>query len=259
MTAKTYKFQALQSVKPTAGNGAVAPDEEWQNRIMDEIAALREQIMTNGVPVNGAAMVQTGSGGDQEGNEALPAGTGVPAAPGFSTEIQEALKLKRELDLIYEAITETKKEIASLSHVGFETGARPVDELDAVVKGTEQATNQILGAIELIEENANSLADTLTGDAGLLANKMQDEILRVYEACNFQDITGQRITKVVNVLRFISDRTEKMIDIWGGMDSFDDVPFENHKETEGDKALLNGPALDNQESSSQDDIDALFA
>lgn len=261
---KTFKFQTLQNNPYAKRKKVTRSGDNWKDQVMEELSFLRNQITSGHTVPAGTAFAPVTLSADsnvvplnqpeQETSSEAPADS-----PGFGKEIQEALKLKRELDMIYSAITETKKEIASLSNVGFDTGARPADELDAVVQGTEAATNQILESIEAVENHANTLAETLTGDAGVTANNMQDEIVKVYEACNFQDITGQRITKVVNVLRFISDRTEKMIDIWGGMDSFDGVEAVDHKDRTGDKGLLNGPSLEDEDASSQDDIDALFA
>jgi chemotaxis protein CheZ len=80
----------------------------------------------------------------------------------------------------------------------------------------------------------------------------------VFEACNFQDLTGQRITKVVNTLRFVEERIIKMMEIWGGADKFKDIEVELEHRM-GDQGLLNGPSLGtDQDIASQDDIDALF-
>jgi len=174
--------------------------------------------------------------------------------------LTEALSFKKELDQIYEAIAKTKTEIASLNGAGLNVGnSSPQDELDAVVLGTESATNQILTAIEQVEADATMLANTLVGDEALCAVRIQEKVLSIYEACNFQDITGQRITKVVEALRFVSERTERMIEIWGGMDSFEGVETESIDQREGDDLLKNGPSLGTDEDiASQDDIDALF-
>ena len=65
--------------------------------------------------------------------------------------------------------------------------------------------------------------------------------------------------KMQTPLKFIEERVERMMDIWGGLDGFDDVEAEERPAREGDAALLNGPALDGAEGvASQDDIDALF-
>ncbi|MDK9695936.1 MAG: protein phosphatase CheZ [Siculibacillus sp.] len=173
----------------------------------------------------------------------------------------EALKIKAEMDLIYEAINRTKREIATL-HVSGCNGqelSRVTNELDAVVGGTEQATETILAAAEVIDERAGNLAAKLKGDDQGLANDIQDQIVQIFEACNFQDLTGQRITKVVGTLRFVEERIIKMMEIWGGVESFKEIEVELEHRM-GDQSLLNGPALGTDQGiASQDDIDALFA
>lgn len=173
---------------------------------------------------------------------------------------EEAMKIKYELESMYEAINKTKREIATL-HVSGCNGhelSRVTDELDAVVGGTEQATESILEAAEVIDDRASSLTAALSGTNHDLAQDIQDNIILVFEACNFQDLTGQRITKVVNTLRFIEERIVKMMDIWGGVDKFKDIEVELEHRM-GDQGLLNGPSLENDVNiASQDDIDALF-
>ncbi len=184
------------------------------------------------------------------------------ALDNLKEELAQAASLKRELDEIYEAIHKTKREIASLHVSGFEGQEmnRVTDELDAVVIGTEAATENILSAAEIVDDRANTLSAMLDGDQQGLAIDIQDKVIQIFESCNFQDLTGQRITKVVNTLRFIEDRIGRMMDIWGGIDTFKNVEIVDELRREGDKALLNGPALEGQEDvASQDDIDALFA
>ena len=176
-------------------------------------------------------------------------------------EHQEAQRIKAEMDLIYLAIERTKREIATL-HVSGCNGkelSRVTDELDAVVGGTESATELILAAAEIIDDRANTLSARLAGEDQGLASDIQEHTIQIFEACNFQDLTGQRITKVVNTLRFVEERILKMMDIWGGVDSFRDIEVELEHRL-GDQALLNGPALGEDKGiASQDDIDALFA
>ena len=178
-------------------------------------------------------------------------------------EMSEAAKLKVELDAIYEAIAQTKREIATLhnttgSHT--EEMTRVTNELDAVVSGTEGATESILSAAEFIDETANTLSARLKGQDSEMAGDIQDKVIQIFEACNFQDLTGQRITKVVGTLRFVEDRIMRMMDIWGGIESFKEIEAEKKEVAEGDAALLNGPALEtDMDVASQDDIDALFA
>lgn len=181
----------------------------------------------------------------------------------FRKEISEAAKLKVELDAIYEAIAQTKKEIATLHHTTGAEGeemTRVTNELDAVVIGTEGATETILAAAEFIDETANTLSARVEAEDAELAGDIQDKVINIFEACNFQDLTGQRITKVVATLRFVEDRIVQMMDIWGGIETFKDIEVEERDLKEGDAALLNGPSLESDvDVATQDDIDALFA
>jgi chemotaxis protein CheZ len=180
----------------------------------------------------------------------------------YRAEIAEAQKLKTELDIIYDAIKQTKTEIATLHLTGFEGPEmkRVTHELDAIVGGTETATEGILAAAEFIDQAANTLAAAVKSEQDkALAHDIQDHVVHIFEACNFQDLTGQRITKVVATLKFIETHIVKMMEIWGGIDSFNDVSPEAMAERDADQSLLNGPKLDGEVGhASQDEIDALF-
>lgn len=180
----------------------------------------------------------------------------------YRKQFTEAYKLKAELDGIQEAILRTKREIATLHVTGFkgEEMSRVTDELDAVVGGTENATDRILSSAEAIDEAAANLTARIKGKDAELAQEIQERVLHIFEACNFQDLTGQRIRKVVNVLVFIEERVMRMMDIWGGLETFASIEADPSLRREGDAALLNGPALPDADNiASQDDIDALFA
>jgi chemotaxis protein CheZ len=180
----------------------------------------------------------------------------------YQVQLAEMQKLKNELVIIHAAIARTKQEIATLHATGFhgEQASRMTHELDAVVTGTEQATQTILNMVEDIDQFATTMIDgSAAQDNVALGKAIQDRVVRVFEACNFQDITGQRISKVVNTWKFIEGHIGAMMEIWGGIDAFKDFMPEAPAEREGDDALLNGPKLDNDGGhASQDDIDALF-
>lgn len=180
----------------------------------------------------------------------------------FQAQLNEFQKLKSELDIIESAIADTKQELATIHITGFQGPemARVANELDAVVEGTEQATQAILSAVEEIDQRAATLAGTLEGaHEQRLAQDIQDGVVRIFEACNFQDLTGQRITKVVSTLKFIEEHIARMMEIWGGIDAFAQYTPEAMAERAGDDKLLNGPKLEGETGhASQDDIDALF-
>jgi len=176
--------------------------------------------------------------------------------------VSEAAQLQAELAELSGAIERTKQELSALHYDG-PSAARfkeAGNELDAVVNATEQATDTILSASEKIDSAAAHLGATAIDDASRnQAEDIAEQVVNIFEACNFQDITGQRITKVVNALQYIDERVGRMMEIWGGANDLAAFAPEP-EEPEGDEALLNGPALEEHHGhASQDDIDALFA
>lgn len=180
----------------------------------------------------------------------------------YQVQLAEMQKLKSELVIIHNAINRTKQEILTLHTTGFhgENMSRMTHELDAVVDGTEQATQTILGMVEDIDQFASNLIESAPNEAEQkIGQEIQSRVVKVFEACNFQDITGQRISKVVGTWKFIENHVNQMMEIWGGMEAFKDFMPAAPAKAEGDAALLNGPKLDDDAGhASQDDIDALF-
>jgi chemotaxis protein CheZ len=180
----------------------------------------------------------------------------------FKAELAEAQKIRGELEEIYAAIERTKLEIATLHTTGFKGAqmVRVTGELDAIVQGTLEATDQILTCAEAIDRDAGLLeASVKTEQDRALASDIQENVIKIFESCNFQDLTGQRITKVVNTLKFIEDRIVRMMEIWGGIETFQNIHVDVIPDREGDAALLNGPKITADVGhASQDDIDALF-
>ena len=87
----------------------------------------------------------------------------------------------------------------------------------------------------------------------------QMQVIRIFEACNFHDLAGQRIGKVLATLKFVEARIARMMAIWGGVDAFKDYTAAAACESDKPAALINGPKLDGDPGhASQDDIDALF-
>jgi chemotaxis protein CheZ len=158
--------------------------------------------------------------------------------------------LLAEVEALGNTIASAKAEIAALrfdditdNHIPFAT-----DELDAIVEHTATATNAILTSCETLD----NVAGTLSGEP---AAKLQDATTRINEACGFQDITGQRITKVVATLKTIEAKVTYIVTTFGRGDAREAAgsPVEA-----GEAALLNGPqhsavAMD------QSDIDKLLA
>lgn len=121
------------------------------------------------------------------------------------------------------------------------------DELSAVISATSEATFQIIGEAEKLEKLGKELPP-----AGAAA--ISESVTRIYEACGFQDITGQRIKKVVTTLRAIEEKIDALIETLGGQRPGAAAPVDTRT---GDAALLNGPSLEGQ-GISQDEIDKLL-
>jgi chemotaxis protein CheZ len=231
-------------------DGEVGP---LHHEIMNELRAIRAHMAA---PGTSAATNAIGESVTQEVAEAQA------LLETYRAQIEQCEKLKVELDLIYDAISRTKREIAVLHGKSFngEEMAKVNGELGAVVGGTEEATQQILEAAEAIDNAATALSSVNSPDQQkLLAEEIQERVVSIFEACNFQDLTGQRIKKVMNTMKFIENHITIMMDIWGGVDAIKAHTPPIVDTREGDDRLLNGPKLDGDEGhASQNDIDALF-
>ncbi len=160
--------------------------------------------------------------------------------------------LYRECQALTGHIAQTRAEIAELSPQDLTTTKIPRagQELDAIVKATEDATGEIMSAAEemMAADGADPAALKAIVDAACM---------RIFEACAFQDITGQRIAKVVNTLSFIEERLSNLQKVWSESlgetiaDATKDEPVSE------DAILLNGPALAG-EGINQSDVDALM-
>jgi chemotaxis protein CheZ len=180
------------------------------------------------------------------------------AGPELAAPEQEPDSLWAGLEAIQHAINQTRSEISSLHVNGLRDRQinRATDELDAVVSDTEHATQSILTAAESIDGASDLLMTRLDGHDRTRVAEIHDNVIHIFEACNFQDIAGQRLSKVVALLHFIETSIGKMAEIW--VDTSETGDASGQPKSEGD-GLLNGPALAGDEGVvSQDDIDSLF-
>jgi chemotaxis regulatin CheY-phosphate phosphatase CheZ len=155
-----------------------------------------------------------------------------------------------------EAIARTKTEIAAI-RIDDDQGGRigeATGELDAIVTTTETATSDILAAAEQIQEIAWTLREQGFDDA--VCDLIDAKATDIYQACSFQDLTGQRTRKVIQVLRYLEERVAAMVDIWDVQEA--DAPKSSQTKRQGDRALLNGPALPGQRLD-QGDVDTVMA
>ncbi len=165
-----------------------------------------------------------------------------------------------QLQRLADFITKTRQELAILrpGEVKQEFILKAADELDAITEGTASATHRIMDAADVLMEVAGSLEKDK-------AAKVTDAVMSIYEACTFQDITGQRVTKVVSMLKVIEERIDSMVIAMGDMEPDAAIETEARKaidaahQAAGESAsTLHGPALPGQ-GTSQSDIDRILA
>lgn len=163
------------------------------------------------------------------------------------------LQLYREVQALADYIQTVRREIAGLrpSEISVQHIPMATDELDAVVTATADATGIILGAMEEVERLIAELPTETTAPLGAI-------VVKVYEACSFQDITGQRITKVVKALRHIESKIDALLTVFGADHPSDTASVPDTAAADAQTTLLNGPQLP-EAANSQADIDALMA
>lgn len=162
------------------------------------------------------------------------------------------LRVYRELDGLAEYINSAKSEIVAVRVGDINRKHLPdaTDELDAIVRHTEEATGTILDATEIIESEAGKLG----------CRAINDQVVLIFEACGFQDITGQRISKIVTTLKYIEERIERITAIFGEhFKNIDGADIDEQAEDKDEDAkLLSGPSLP-ANANDQAEIDALLA
>ncbi|MBY3753739.1 hypothetical protein GBZ26_07535 [Azospirillum formosense] len=176
-------------------------------------------------------------------------------------EVVEAAKhvevLRLELMEMAASIEQARREVAALRPPdgGGDKITSATNELDAIVISTERASFEILNAAERLMDLSGKLkADG--ADPGL-CSEIEGEVTNIFTACSFQDLTGQRTSKVVNALRYIEQRVNAMINIWGVEKLAGLQIAQENTDTRPDSHLLNGPQLDGL-GVSQADVDSMF-
>lgn len=157
----------------------------------------------------------------------------------------------RELREIADYITNMRSEIALLHAGELKSDRLPKagEHLGAIVVATEDATNAIM-------EAAEAMLAAEGEDAAAYKAIVNDKVIAIFEACSFQDLTGQRIARVIETLEHIEARIGR----FAAAVKTETGPAvaESDREKRARELLLHGPqakgvAID------QTDVDALFA
>lgn len=175
---------------------------------------------------------------------------------------RENEKLRSEIFNLFNYIQSLRTEIVQINGTWDErTHFQSVSEhLDEIVTSTERATDVILEQIEEIDGFVDEIRNSgAVGRVPLICDQINEKTTAAIESCTFQDITGQRVNRIVKSMQFVEERVNAMVDLWGRADiEALREEFGDGDDRTGDEALLNGPQLPG-ESISQDDIDKLFA
>jgi chemotaxis protein CheZ len=171
-------------------------------------------------------------------------------------DVSDRDHLKAELLLIRDAIARNRRDLGKMIGSGDERHmTRATDELGAAIDGMETATQKILHSVEVIDDNAKALTASIKDEYKRgLAQDIQEHVLRIYESCNFQDIAGQRIGKVMATLAAVEEQVAEIMARYDGL-----VPEKTVARPSYERGLLNGPKLDKDVGhASQHDIDKMF-
>lgn len=168
---------------------------------------------------------------------------------------REQLHVGLELRNLVEFIAHAKEEIAAIKPHQLSTREIPsaADELDAIVDATEEAASKIMDVAE-------EIGDVAAGLKGKAAKRLEDATTAIFEASSFQDITGQRISKVVATLQHLEQKLAALASAIGdeAIETEDASALDETGEVIDEQDLLQGPQLDGA-GNSQDDIDAILA
>ncbi len=156
-------------------------------------------------------------------------------------------ELGGEVSAIAVHIERTQTELDALKpdNLTIETIPGADDDLKEVVGATEQATQTILESAERIMAAGDS-------DTESYRQIVDEAVVNIFEACCFQDITGQRITRVLETLTYISRHLAYVTGVLSGGER-QTVDMEMPEKC----SLLHGPQSSDT-AISQDAADDLF-
>jgi chemotaxis protein CheZ len=148
-------------------------------------------------------------------------------------------KVYRELREIAGYIESMRHEIGALQVNDLKNSRIPAagEELGAIVQATEAASNTIM-------ECAEALMGADASDPAAYKALVDEKMMVIFEACSFQDITGQRIAKVVETLQHIEERVSRFADVMQAKDIQGFLTEQERERAERkEKFLLHGPQL----------------
>lgn len=212
---------------------------------------------------------------NQNGDEMVPAQVvwelvdAIKSMFGHATENRN--KIFHEVGELAKFINQTKKQLSEAKkyHIADKELPDAEGQLDEIVRMTETATSKIMDACDQLSMFHSDLRERLLAmdpplDPDALAGvedamtQAQTSLTGIMEACNFQDITGQRIQKVVKLLKEIERQVLRIVVVFGMVENEDKLDDDDKANLTQDAELLNGPSMPGQ-GLEQDEIDAILA
>lgn len=190
----------------------------------------------------------------------------------MNMELQDGLKQ------IYKEISQAKKQEgqdktrpASQAQTS-ELISEASDQLDEILKATEQAAVDVMDIVERQMDAQAEMGEMLerfrSGGArgedvkALIAanQRLSDDLLRIMTALSFQDLTGQRIKKIITAIKQVEQITLDLFLATGlkikGLDADPDKDIQTlEAETKEKVSTLKGPSSETK----QQDVDDLLA
>lgn len=154
----------------------------------------------------------------------------------------------QQADMAEDGITQRFSEIlevlGAINYSGDGSSAANTGvELEAIIKDTENAANNILDAADRITENVSDAHDWSDEKVrGNMRDNINNDIQEIIMACTFQDITGQRIRNTLDNLHEMEGELNSTIEKLG-------------IKVEPKEAVIKEKVSD---GASQDDVDDLF-
>lgn len=122
----------------------------------------------------------------------------------LSAEVHATVSLaEASEDALTRQLAEMRREIGAVIDAPRLATRNSGSELEAVVQATEQAANRIMEAAEAIAD----WAATDQRDPAALSAKVN----AIFEACTFQDLTGQRLRRAIEHLQSVEKMLDRMV------------------------------------------------
>jgi chemotaxis protein CheZ len=132
------------------------------------------------------------------GGEGSRTGAGQIGSP------EELAQLSREVAAVGQYVARMKREIGALRPNEIYRDHLPSahSDLDSVREATASSANSIMSAAEGILAIEATTLDAYKAE-------VEDKVMQIFEACTFQDITGQRVARVNQTLGQIEKRLQR--------------------------------------------------